>query len=185
VTLEPTPIGGLWLVHGTAATDQRGSFLRTWCATTFAAAGITPGMVQTSVASNPVARTLRGLHCQRAPSREGKLVRCLRGSIFDVAVDLRAGSPTFGQHFHAELSRENACALYIPPGMGHGYLTLAADCDVLYHMNDEYRPDLADGVRWNDPAFAIRWPAEPVLIGERDAGYPDFDPARFAGFGGY
>jgi dTDP-4-dehydrorhamnose 3,5-epimerase len=184
VKLLPTPIGGLLVAEGTAATDERGSFLRTWCATTFAGAGAGAAVVQTSLATNPRALTLRGLHLQHLPSREGKLVRCLRGRIFDVAVDLRAGSPTFRQHYAMELSRANARALFIPPGLAHGYLTLADDCDVLYHMTDAHAPDLAGGYRWDDPAFAIPWPATPALIGTRDAGYAALPPG-FAGLTGY
>lgn len=182
--LEPTAIRGLLVVEGEPATDDRGSFLRTWCAAEFAQAGVRDAVVQTSIAGNPRALTLRGLHYQAPPSREGKLVRCLRGRIFDVAVDLRTGSPTFGQHFHVELARDNARALFIPPGLAHGYLTLTDDCDVLYHMTDGYRPELSAGFRWNDAAFGIPWPAMPAVIGERDAAYPDF-PADFAAFRGY
>jgi dTDP-4-dehydrorhamnose 3,5-epimerase len=185
VTLEPTGLRGVVLVRSAPAADERGSFVRIWCARTFAAAGITAAMVQTSLATNPTAGTLRGLHFQRAPSREGKLVRCVRGAIVDVAVDLRPDSPTFRRHVQAELSAVNASALYIPPGCAHGYLTLAPDSDVLYHMNDDYQPELAAGCRWNDPAFGIDWPAVPQLIGARDASYPDFDPALCAGFAGY
>lgn len=182
--LLPTPIGGLLVAEGAPATDERGSFLRTWCATTFAAAGAGAAVVQTSLATNPRALTLRGLHLQHLPSREGKLVRCLRGRIFDVAVDLRARSPTFRRHYAVELSRDNARALFIPPGLAHGYLTLADDCDVLYHMTDAWAPDLAGGYRWDDPAFAIPWPATPALIGARDAAWPVL-PDAFAGLAGY
>ena len=181
-----TPLPGLLLVEPERFSDERGYFARTWCADEFAAAGIPSPMVQASVSFSRTAGTLRGLHFQRAPSREGKLVRCVAGAVHDVAVDLRGDSPTFRRSHAVQLTRENGLALYIPPGRAHGFLTLAADSEVQYLMTGHYRPELSDGVRWNDPAFGIEWPLPaPVVIAERDRRYPDFPADGFPGFQGY
>ncbi|MGL5116179.1 MAG: dTDP-4-dehydrorhamnose 3,5-epimerase family protein, partial [Beijerinckiaceae bacterium] len=120
--------------------------------------------------------TLRGLHFQAEPFSEPKLVRCAQGRIFDVAVDLRPESPTFRRWFGLELSAGLRNALYLPPGFAHGFLTLEDASEVHYQMGERYRPELARGVRWNDPAFAITWPFTPVVISDRDATIPDFAP---------
>ena len=180
-----TPLTGLLLVEPERFSDDRGYFARTWCAEEFAAAGV-GAMVQASVSFSRTAGTLRGLHFQRPPSREGKLVRCVAGAIHDVAVDLRCDSPTFRRSYAVELTRENGLALYIPPGLAHGFLTLAADTEVQYLMTGHYRPELSDGVRWDDPAFGIKWPLpSPVVIADRDRRYPDFPTDGFQGFQGY
>lgn len=150
--------------------DERGFFART-----YDAAELGP-VVQMSTSFNARAGTLRGLHFQADPHGEDKLVRCTRGAIFDVAVDLRAGSPTLHRWFGAELSEENGVALWIPKGFAHGFLTLADDTEVVYQMSAFYAPEAARGLRWDDPAFAIRWPGPVRVISERDAGYPDFNP---------
>jgi dTDP-4-dehydrorhamnose 3,5-epimerase len=119
------------------------------------------------------------MHYQRPPSKEGKLIRCTRGAVHDVIVDIRPGSVTFLQHFAVELSRRNGLALYVPEGFAHGFQTLTDAVDVFYEMTDVYRPDLADGFRYDDPLFAIRWPLEVTVISDRDATYPDITPERF------
>lgn len=160
--------------------DLRGFFARTFCAREFAAAGLPAEAVQASISFNVKRGTLRGLHFQWPPSQEGKLVRCGRGSIFDVLLDLRPGSPSYLRHAVVELDDERRDAVFVPPGVAHGFQTLAESTEVLYQMSDEYAPELATGVRWNDPAFAIAWPiAHGVVISSRDAAYPDFDRLAF------
>jgi dTDP-4-dehydrorhamnose 3,5-epimerase len=122
---------------------------------------------------------LRGLHLQLAPSAEGKLVRCVRGCVVDVVLDLRAHSATYLQHVAIELDAGNRRAIFIPPGCAHGFQTLADDTELLYYMTDYYQPELASGVRWNDPAFGIAWPDPDPILSPRDAGYPDFDSSSW------
>jgi dTDP-4-dehydrorhamnose 3,5-epimerase len=149
-------------------------FARTYDAAAFAAAGLPTEWPQCNTSWNPRKGTLRGLHFQVAPRPDPKLVRCTRGRIFDVAVDLRPDSPTFRRWTSAELSEDNRVTLAIPAGCAHGFLTLEEGCEVFYMMGEVYVPELASGVRWNDPAFAIKWPAEPVTMSEKDMRWPDF-----------
>jgi dTDP-4-dehydrorhamnose 3,5-epimerase len=174
VRFVPTPIAGVIRVEAEAHTDDRGLFARMHCPEEFAAAGIAFVPAQTSLSRNPKAGTLRGMHYQAAPHAETKLVRVTAGRAFDVAVDLREGSPTFRRWTAAELSAENLVALFIPEGVAHGFLTLEPDTDVLYQIAPAYRPGFDAGVRWNDPAFGIEWPSAPTRISVRDAGYADF-----------
>ena len=169
-----TEIAGVVVVEIEAHSDERGAFARLQCPEEFAAAGHPFTPAQTSLSRNPRAGTLRGLHYQPAPHAEVKLVRAVRGRIFDVAVDLRPGSPTHRKWTATELSADNARALLIPEGVAHGFLTLEPDTDVLYQIAPAYRPGHDAGVRWDDPAFGIDWPTRPTLISARDAGYPDF-----------
>ncbi len=171
-----TPLNGAWVLELELLADQRGWFSRTFDAEQFAARGLEPAVAQCNVSFNARAGTLRGMHYQAEPHGESKLVRCVRGAIFDVAVDLRAGSPTRCRWHGVELSAENRLAFYIPPGLAHGFQTLTDDAEVLYQMGHHYVPEAARGVRWDDPAFAIEWP-EPAAartISEKDGGYPDF-----------
>jgi dTDP-4-dehydrorhamnose 3,5-epimerase len=172
---SPTEIAGVVIVDLTAVEDSRGSFARLHCPEEFAAAGSPFTPVQTSLSRNHAAFTLRGLHWQAQPQGEGKLVRAVRGRMFDVAVDLRPGSPTHRRWAAAELSAENGRALLIPEGVAHGFLTLEPGTDVLYQIDRVFIPGHERGARWNDPAFAIRWPAIPAVISERDAAYPDYE----------
>jgi dTDP-4-dehydrorhamnose 3,5-epimerase len=172
----PTPIDGVVRVEATPHGDERGLFARLHCPEAFAAAGIPFAPAQTSVSCNPTAGTLRGMHYQAAPHAETKLVRVTRGRIFDVAIDLRPDSPTHRQWVGAELSADNLAALFIPEGVAHGFLTLEPDTDVLYQIAPAYRPGHEAGVRWDDPAFGVAWPAAPALMSARDAGYPDYLP---------
>ena len=153
--------------------DERGSFARLHCPAEFAAAGHPFIPAQTSVSRNPALGTLRGMHYQLAPYAETKLVRAVRGRIFDVAVDLRPGSATYLGWTAAELSADNALALLIPEGVAHGFLTLEPDTDVLYQISPAFEPGREAGVRWDDPAFGVIWPATPMVISPRDASYPD------------
>jgi dTDP-4-dehydrorhamnose 3,5-epimerase len=140
---------------------------------------------QTSLSVSKRRGTLRGMHFQLPPSREGKLVTCVRGRIFDVALDLRPRSRSFLRHFGVELKDDEPRSLFIPPGCAHGFLTLTDDCAILYMMTDFYEPTLSTGVRWNDPAFGIAWPEQPTEVLDRDATYPDFDPRTVDGFADY
>ena len=170
-----TAIAGVVRVEATPHVDDRGAFARLHCPEEFAAAGIDFAPVQTSLSTNAAALTLRGLHFQKAPFAETKLVRCVRGRVFDVAVDLRPDSPTHRRWVAAELSAQNMLGLFIPEGVAHGFLTLEPGSDVLYQIAPAYTPGHAAGVRWNDPAFAIDWPATPALMSPADAAYPDYN----------
>lgn len=168
-----TPIPGVWLTDMERHEDERGWFARSWCAEEFAARGLNPRLVQCSVSFNKKKGTLRGMHWQAAPHEEVKLVRCMRGAIYDVALDLRPGSPTFRNWFAAELTVENGHALYIPEGCAHGFQTLADDSEVFYQISHPWHQDYARGVRWNDPAFGIQWPdAAERHLSVRDQTYP-------------
>ena len=169
-----TDIDGVLIVDATPHTDARGSFARLHCPDEFAAAGAAFEPVQTSVSRNPTSGTLRGMHYQNAPFAETKLVRASRGRVFDVAIDLRPTSTTYLRWTGAELSAENLRGLFIPEGVAHGFLTLEPDTDVLYQIGPAFVAGQEAGVRWDDPAFGIAWPAPPVLISERDRTYPDF-----------
>lgn len=174
----PTPLAGAWVVEPERVGDERGFFARTWCAETFAAQGLNPALAQCSVSFNERRGTLRGMHYQAAPHAEAKLVRCTRGALWDVVVDLRPDSPTFRQWFGAELTADNRRMLYVPEGFAHGFQTLEDETEVFYQISVPYVPGAGRGVRWDDPAFGIQWPhADERVMSDRDRGYPDFDPA--------
>lgn len=173
-------IAGVQQIDVEPALDARGSFARLHCEREFEAHGLPSRMVQTSVSHSRSRGTLRGMHFQWPPSREGKLVRCIRGAVLDVVLDLRPGSPTFSRHLALELSAANRCAVFIPPGLAHGFQTLDDESEVLYQMTDFFDPALAAGVRWNDRAFGIAWPLPVTAMHERDAAYADFNAAAFA-----
>ena len=172
-----TPLAGVWVIELDRLGDERGWFARSFDAEEFRARGMNPAVVQCNTSFNARRGTLRGMHYQADPHGESKLVRCVRGSIFDVAVDLRRDSATFLQWHGVELSAESSDALYIPAGLAHGFQTLTDDCEVLYKMGHRYVPEAARGVRWDDPAFAIDWPpaSGERIISERDASYADFE----------
>jgi dTDP-4-dehydrorhamnose 3,5-epimerase len=172
--LVPTKISGVYVVEAEPVRDERGYFARTFDEEMFARRGVPMAIRQCGTSFNARRGTLRGLHYQAEPAAETKLVRCSRGAIFDVAVDLRPSSPSFRQWIGLELSAENAAALLIPRDCAHGFLTLADATEVLYQIDTPYVPELSRGVRWNDPAFAIAWPFAPAVIAPRDARYPDF-----------
>lgn len=169
-----TEIPGVTVIEAETNGDARGSFARLYCPNAFAAAGIDFAPRQVSLSRNPAQGTLRGLHFQDPPHAEYKLVRVTRGRIFDVAVDLRPESPAFRRWVAVELDAGSLRALFVPAGCAHGFLTLEPDSDVLYQIDRDYVPGVGRGVRWNDPAFAIRWPGEPAILSERDAAWPDF-----------
>jgi dTDP-4-dehydrorhamnose 3,5-epimerase len=169
-----TGLTGAFIIEIERLEDKRGFFARSWCQREFEAHGLNPRLVQCNISHNMKQGTLRGMHFQVAPYAEAKLIRCTRGAIHDVIIDLRSESPTFKQHFGMELTSEARNALYVPEGFAHGFLTLADDTEVFYQMSEFYAPGYGRGVRWNDPAFGIQWPAPVTLISERDASYPDF-----------
>lgn len=173
-----TPLAGAWVIEPDRLCDERGWFARTFDAEEFQARGLNPAVVQCNASFNASSGTLRGMHYQAEPHGESKLVRCVRGAIFDVAVDLRGDSDTHCAWHGVELSAENGLAFYIPPGLAHGLQTLADDCEVLYQMGNPYVPEAARGVRWDDPAFAIAWPAvdRERTISAKDRAYPGFNP---------
>jgi dTDP-4-dehydrorhamnose 3,5-epimerase len=174
--ISETDIPGLLLLETEVLRDERGYFARIFDEAELTARGIAFATRQSSLSFNARRGTLRGLHYQIAPAAETKLVRCLRGAVFDVAVDLRPQSGTFTRWHGCELSGDNMHALLIPPGCAHGFVTLADKSELLYQIDTPYAPELARGVRWNDPAFAIAWPLQPAVIAPRDAAYPDFAP---------
>jgi dTDP-4-dehydrorhamnose 3,5-epimerase len=154
--------------------DERGSFARTYCEDEFGQHGLISRFVQSSMSFNPRSGTLRGMHFQVEPGAEAKLVRCTRGSIYDVVIDLRPSSQSYCRWIAAELTGENRRSVYVPEGCAHGFLTLADETEVSYEISARFDPALARGVRWNDPAFGVIWPRLPSVIAERDAHYPDF-----------
>lgn len=176
----PTRLAGAFVIEPEKRLDERGFFARSWCAQEFEAHGLSPSLVQCNISFNARAGTLRGMHFQSAPHQEAKLVRCTRGSIFDVILDLRPHSPTFKQWQGFELSAANHRALYVPEGFAHGLQTLEDNSEVFYQMSTSYVPGAQAGVRWDDPAFDIEWPhAERRTIAEKDMAFPDFDAASF------
>jgi dTDP-4-dehydrorhamnose 3,5-epimerase len=172
-----TALAGAYLVELERLEDDRGFFARSFCAEEFLAKGLTPTLSQCSVSFNSRRATLRGLHFQAAPHAETKLVRCTSGAIHDVIVDLRPDSPSHRRWLGVDLTADNRRALYVPAGFAHGFITLEDCSEVLYMMSVAHAPGFARGVRWNDPALAIRWPLEPEHMAERDAGYPLLEAA--------
>ncbi len=169
-----TALKGAFLVGLRRITDERGFFARGWCRDEFAAHGLNPNMVQLNTAASHRKGTLRGMHYQTAPHEEAKFVRCTRGALFDVIVDLRPGSPTHRHWFGAELSGDNGLMLYVPEGFAHGYETLTNDTEMYYLTAAAYAPGSARGVRYNDPGFGISWPLPVEVISEADASWPDY-----------
>ena len=170
----PTSIVGSYVVEVEPKADARGFFARTWCADEFSRAGLVSNFNQCSISNNRHLNTLRGMHYQIAPDTETKLVSCRTGALFDLIIDIRPQSPTYTRWFGIELSAENYQSLYIPPGLAHGFLTLANNTEVYYQISGSYTPSSGRGLRWNDPVFAIDWPAEPAIMAERDRSYLDF-----------
>lgn len=170
----PTKLDGVFLIEPERCEDERGFFARTWCREEFAAHGLNPKLAQCSISFNKTRGTLRGMHYQVTPHGETKLVRCTRGAIRDIILDLRPPSPTFKQWLAAELSAENRLIHYVPEGCAHGFQTLADDSEVFYQISGLYHAPSARGVRWNDPAFSIHWPLPVTIISSKDQAYPDF-----------
>lgn len=169
-----TRLDGAWLIDIEPREDERGFFARTWCRQELAALGLDTEIAQESLSLNRRHGTVRGLHFQRPPNDETKIVRCTRGAIFDAIVDLRRHSPTYLRWQGFELTAENRRALYVPKGFAHGFQTLADDAEVAYQISEFYAPEAAGGYRYDDVAFGIVWPVPVTLISERDLGWPAF-----------
>lgn len=168
-------VAGAFVIDLEKREDARGYFARAWCAREFEEHGLNPNLVQVNLSFNDEAGTLRGMHFQRAPHEEAKSVRCTRGAIYDVVLDLRPDSPTYKDWAALELSADNRRMLYVPEGCGHGYQTLTPETETLYQVSAFYAPDSEGGVRWNDPAFGIDWPDAPRrILSEKDASWPDY-----------
>lgn len=173
---EELGVQGTFLISVEPFVDERGFFARTFDARHFSERGLDIEVVQCSTSFNHHRGTLRGMHLQLAPHGETKLIRCTRGRIFDVLLDLRPKSSTYLKSASVELAADTPSSVYIPKGVAHGFLTLEANSEVAYQISTPYDRASAAGVRWNDPTFAIDWPLQPMMISERDHNFPDFDP---------
>ena len=171
-----TGLSGAWLIEPEPISDERGFFARTWCRNEFSDKGLNPNLVQCNISYNKVQGTLRGMHYQKAPHAEAKLVRCTQGAVYDVIIDLRSDSNTFTQWYGVELTAENRNALYVPEGFAHGFISLKDDTEVLYQMSEFFHAASTTGLRWDDPVFSIKWPIDVKVISERDQNYQDFKP---------
>lgn len=170
--IESTTLPGVHLIHSEKRGDHRGYLVRSYCEEHFEKAKLNTHWIQSSITASPVAGTLRGMHYQKPPFAEIKLIRCLTGAIWDCLVDVRPESSTFGKWEAFELSEENGLSLYVPAGVAHGFFTLTADVRMLYAMSAAYSAPHAAGVRWNDCKLAIKWPGEPTVIADRDNEWP-------------
>jgi dTDP-4-dehydrorhamnose 3,5-epimerase len=171
---QPTPLAGAYLIETEKRGDERGFFARMFCEQEFAKAGLVSRFVQTNNSWSAKKGTLRGLHYQAPPHAEVKLMRCIRGAIFDVIVDVRPNSPTYKKWFGAELTAENRLMMYVPEGFAHGLITLVDDTEIIYPVSAPYAPQSERGIRYNDPALAIEWPVMPGEISAKDTSWPDF-----------
>jgi len=170
-----TKLSGAFIIEVKRLEDERGFFGRSFCRLEFEEHGLNPFVAQCNISFNRDAGTLRGMHYQAAPHAEEKLVRCTRGALYDVIIDLRPESPTFKQWVSLELTEENCRMLYIPKGFAHGFQTLVDETEIFYQMSAFYHPDSGRGVRWNDPAFGIQWPeTDRVILSDRDRVWPDY-----------
>jgi len=171
-----TSIAGAVLIHPDPHADDRGRFLRAWCAREFSEHGVDFVPVQANMGFSVKRGTVRGMHFQKQPAVEAKLVRCTRGAIFDVVLDLRSDSPTYGKWYGAELSAENGRMLYIPEQCGHGYQTLEEGAEIYYMTSAFYTPSAVSGVRFDDPAFGIQWPVVATVVSDQDRSWPLVEP---------
>lgn len=174
MNLVATPVQGAFVLEMERREDDRGFFARAWCRRDGRERGLNADFVQSNVGFSRRRHTLRGMHYQIAPHAEAKLVRCTRGAVLDAVIDLRPGSPTYRRWHAVELTADNRRSFYLPEGTAHGYLTLADDTEIVYETTAYFAPDAARGVRYNDPAFGVEWPAEPVVISDRDRSWPDY-----------
>ncbi len=170
----PLRIAGAYRIDPTPMTDARGFFARTWCEEEIVGLGLDSRIAQCSISFNEIKGTLRGMHYQRAPNEEAKVVRCTRGAIYDVVLDLRPESPTYRSWTVEELTDGNRAQIYVPQGVAHGFQTLKDATEVLYMISTPYSPDCARGVRWDDPAFGIEWPRDGRTISDRDLAFHDY-----------
>ena len=169
-----TKLKGAYVIEIEKLKDNRGFFARAWCQNEFKAHGLTSRVVQVNVSSNKKKGTLRGMHYQLSPYEETKLIRCTRGAIYDVIIDLRPSSPTYAQWIGVELTEENYKMLYVPENFAHGFQTLEDDTEVTYQVSQFYMPGSESGIRWNDPAFSIDWPIQVQVISDKDKSWPDY-----------
>lgn len=169
-----TKLKGAFTIEPEMLEDERGFFARTFCQKEFEARGLDPRQVQSSISFNKTRGTLRGMHFQAIPFEETKLVRCTKGKIYDVIIDLRCDSPTYRQWLMEELTVDNHRMMYVPKGFAHGFQTLEDQTEVFYQMSESYMEGYAKGIRWDDPAFGITWPVENPIISAKDRQYPDF-----------
>jgi dTDP-4-dehydrorhamnose 3,5-epimerase len=172
-----TPLKGAYTIELDKKGDDRGFFARLFCVNEYDAFGLDRNIVQINNSLSAQKGTLRGMHYQLAPKAETKIVRCIRGALFDVILDLREASSTFGKWFGAELSAENRRMMFVPKGFAHGFLTLEEDTEAFYLVTEFYAPERERGLRYNDPRFGIEWPLEPVVVSDKDNSWRDFDPA--------
>ena len=177
----PTPLAGAYLIDLEKKGDDRGFFARTFCEHEFQQHGLVSHFCQVNNSLSATKATLRGLHYQLAPKAETKLVRCIRGALHDLILDLREGSATFGQSFGADLTAENRRMMYVPKGFAHGFVTLADDTEVFYFVDEFYSPDHERGIRYDDPSFKLTWPIMPTVISDKDKAHRNFDPAWHLG----
>jgi dTDP-4-dehydrorhamnose 3,5-epimerase len=175
-----TNLPGVFEIHLEPARDSRGFFARSWCQKEFEDRGLNPRLVQCNVSFNIRRGTLRGMHYQEAPKAEAKLVRCTSGSVYDVVIDLRPPSPTYKRWVGVDLAADQRNMIYVPEGCAHGFLTLEDNTEIFYQMSEFYSPELARGVRWDDPAFQITWPGKVEVISDRDRTYADFETVQCA-----
>lgn len=174
MNFEPLTITGSFLLRPELLSDERGFFTRTFCAHSFAAHGLNDRIRQCSASFSERKHTLRGMHYQAAPHEETKLVRCTQGAAHHVILDLRRHSDTYLRWAAVELNSDNRHTLYVPEGVAHGFITLADATEIFYQISENYSAEAANGVRWDDPAFDIDWPAQPAVVSEQDKGYPDY-----------
>ncbi len=171
-----SPLKGAYLIQPERKGDERGFFSRLFCADLFKQHGLDPGFVQINHSKSHAKGTLRGLHYQLPPHEEMKVVRCIHGAIFDVILDLRPDSSTFGHHFSAHLSEENGTMMVVPKGFAHGFYSLEQETEILYLVSEFYAPEHERGIRWDDPFHTIKWPGEPRVVSSKDGAHPNFDP---------
>ena len=176
-----TPLKGAFVIDIEKRGDDRGFFARVFCRNEFAEIGLANEFLQVNNSLSADKATLRGMHYQLAPNAETKVVRCIRGGLCDVIVDLRPHSETFLQHFAVELTAENRRMLYVPKGFAHGFITLEEDTEAFYFVDEFYAPEQERGIRWNDPNIAIEWPIEPLVVSDKDQNWPDFNEAFHLG----
>lgn len=174
MNFKQTFLEGAYVVALEELREQRGFFARSFCREEFQAHGLDPDVSQCNISFNERRGTLRGMHYQSPPFEEAKLVRCTRGAIFDVIIDIRTDSKTYKRTFAIELTADNRKMLFVPKGFAHGFQTLQDDSEVFYQMSDSYRPGVGRGIRWNDPVLAIDWPISAPILSEQDANYPDW-----------
>ncbi len=173
----PTPLTGAFVIELEERGDERGFFARAFCIKEFESNGLNQSIVQINNSLSKDTGTLRGMHYQLAPKSEDKIVRCIKGRLFDVIIDIRSESKTFKNWFGVELSAENRLSLYVPKGFAHGFITLEENTEAFYLVTEFYSPIHERGIRYNDPEFNIKWPIEPKIISDKDLNHPDFNPS--------